>query len=123
MTRVLTVSRVTVLPEYEVEYISTVHALAEIGRGRGQSIWLFKSADVAHTYLECSESRTEMSHRMRASRTDLEMRLERRLSVIAQYSQGASELWEEVEPPEPPEQEPRSSSGWEPDSDSDEDGV
>ena len=121
MTRVLTVSRVTVLPEYEVEYIGTIHALAEIGRARGQSLWLFKSAEVAHTYLEFSESRTEMSHRSRASRTDMEIRLERRLSVIAQYNQGSSELWEEVEPPEP--QEPRTSSGWEPDSDSEDDGV
>lgn len=121
MTRVLTVSRVTVLPEYEVEYIGTIHMLAEIGVGRGQHLWLFKSARTAHTYLEFSESRTEMSHRSRASRTDIEMRLERRLSVIAQYSQDSSELWEEVEPPDPPE--PRTSSGWEPDSDSEDEGM
>jgi len=108
MTRVLTVSRVTVLPEYEIEYITTVHALSELGVPRGQHIWLFKSAQTPHTYLECSESRTEMSHRTRASRTDLELRLERRLRVIAQYSPGSSELWEEVEPPDPP----RASSGW-----------
>lgn len=108
MTRILTVSRVTVPPEHEVEYINTVHALAELGAPRGQQIWLFKSGRTAHTYLEFSESRTEMSHRTRASRTDLELRLERRLRTIAEYAPGSSELWEEVEPPEP-----RPSSGWE----------
>jgi hypothetical protein len=113
MTRVLTVAKVTVLPEFEVEYITTVHALAELGRPRGQHIWLFKSAHVPHTYLEFSESRSEMSHRSRASRTDMELRLERRLRVIAQYSPGTSELWEEVEPPEP------RSSGWSPEMDED----
>jgi hypothetical protein len=82
---------------------------------------LFKSAEKAHTYLEFSESRTEMSHRSRASRTDLEMRLERRLSVIAQYSQDSRELWEEVEPPEP--REPRTSSGWDPESDAEDEGM
>ncbi len=115
MTRVLTVARVTVLPEFEVEYITTVHALAELGHSRGQHIWLFKSGRVPHTYLEVSESRSEMSHRSRASRTDMDMRLERRLHVIAQYSQGGSELWEEVEPPEP-----RASSGWEPENEDEE---
>jgi hypothetical protein len=95
--------------------------LAEIGVGRGQQLWLFKSGETAHTYLEFSESRTEMSHRSRASRTDMEMRLERRLSVIAQYSPDSSELWEEVEPPDP--QEPRTSSGWEPESDSEDEGM
>lgn len=120
MTRILTVSRVTVLPEYEVEYIGTIHMLAEIGVARGQHLWLFKSAEKAHTYLEFSESRTEMSHRSRASRTDLELRLERRLSVIAQYDPASSELWEEVEPPDA--REPRTSSGWEPESDSEDEG-
>jgi hypothetical protein len=108
MTRILTVARVTVLPEHEVEYIGTVHALAELSAPRGQLLWLFKSGRTAHTYLEFSESRTEMSHRTRASRTDLELRLERRLHLIAEYTPGSSELWEEVEPPEP-----RTSSGWE----------
>jgi hypothetical protein len=121
MTRVLSVSRVTVLPEFEAEYINTIRTLAEIGMARGQHLWLFKSAETAHVYLEFSESRTEMSHRSRASRTDLELRLERRLSVIAQYSAGSRELWEEVEPPDL--QEPRASSGWEPDSDLEDEGL
>jgi hypothetical protein len=121
MTRVLSVSRVTVLPEFEAEYINTIRALAEIGMGRGQHLWLFKSSDTAHTYLEFSESRTEMSHRSRASRTDIEMRLERRLSVIAQYSAASRELWEEVEPPEP--REPRTSSGWDPESENEDEGL
>ncbi len=115
ITRVLTVARVTVPPEHELEYIRTVHALAELGAPRGQNLWLFKSSRTPHTYLEFSESRTEMSHRSRASRTDYEIRLERRLHTIAQYAPGASELWEEVTAPEPEE-----SSGWEADSEEDE---
>jgi hypothetical protein len=118
MPRVLTVARVTVLPEHELEYIRTVHALAELGSARGQNLWLFKSGRTAHTYLEFSESRTEMSHRSRASRTDFEMRLERRLHLIAQYEPGGSELWEEVTPPEP-----RPSSGWDAESESEDEGA
>ncbi len=108
MTRVLTIARVTVRPEHELEYIQAVHALAELGAPRGQHLWLFKSGRTPHTYLECSESRTEMSHRTRASRTDYEMKLELRLRAIAEYAPGSSELWEELEPP----QEERPSSSW-----------
>lgn len=115
ITRVLTVARVTVLPEHEAEYIRTVHALADIGAPRGQNLWLFKNSRTPHTYLEFSESRTEMSHRSRASRTDYEMQLERRLHQIAQYAPGSAELWEEVTAPQPEE-----SSGWEAEPEEDE---
>lgn len=118
MTRILTVARVTVMPEHEMEYIRLVQTLAELGVGRGQNLWLFKSADEAHVYLECSESRTEMSHRMRASRTGYEAKLEQRLQVIARYEPQASELWEEVLGPEP-----RTSSSWDQDSDTEDEGL
>lgn len=101
MARVLSVARVRVSGEFEEEYIRTVHALAELGAGRGQHLWLFRGSTMPGTYLEFSESRTEHSHRARASRTDLETKLERRLAEIARYEPGAEELWEEVPAPEP----------------------
>jgi hypothetical protein len=96
MPRVLTISRVTVTPGHEAEYVRTVHQLAEFVRGRSQNLWLFRDPAVAGSYIEFSESRTEMAHRVRASRTDLEERLERRLREIAEYAPGAWDLWTEV---------------------------
>jgi hypothetical protein len=96
MPRVLTISRVTVAPEHEAEYVRAVHELAEIARRRAQNVWLFRNPGVAGSYIEFSESRTEIAHRVRASRTDLEERLERRLREIAEYAPGAWDLWTEV---------------------------
>jgi hypothetical protein len=101
MPRVLTVARVTVTPGAEEEYVRTVHALAEIGRGRGQRLWLFRSSERPFSYIEFCESRTELSHRARASRTEVEAKLEERLRVIASYAPDAWDLWEEVEAPSP----------------------
>ena len=42
-----------------------------------------------------------MAHRARASRTDLEVKLERRLREIANYAADAWELWQEVPAPQP----------------------
>lgn len=105
MPRVLTISRVTVRPELEAEYVRTVHQLAELGRSRAQHLWLFRNESAPGRYVEFSESPTEMAHRLRASRTDLEERLERRLRDIAEYAPDAWELWSEVRAPgatEPP---------------------
>lgn len=99
MARMLTISRVTVKQDHEAEYIRTVHQLAEITRGRSQRLWLFRSAVAPETYIEFSESPTETAHRVRASRTDLEERLERRLREIAEYLPGAWDLWSEVPAP------------------------
>ncbi len=96
MGRALSIARATVSPESEEEYVRTVHALAELGAGRGQRLWLFRSGTAPGTFLEFSESRTEMSHRARASRTDLEAKLEQRLGEIARYEPGAEALWDEV---------------------------
>jgi hypothetical protein len=101
MGRVLAVARVMVTPEHEEEYIRTVHALAELGAGRGQHLWLFRSGDTPGTFMEFSESRTEHSHRARASRTDMEAKLEARLMQLGRYAPGFRELWEEVPAPEP----------------------
>ncbi len=96
MPRLLTIARVTVPPEHEAEYVRTVHALAELGAGRGQHLWLFHGNGEPGQYLEFSESRTERSHRVRASRTDMEAKLEQRLHQIARYEPGSWDLWEEV---------------------------
>jgi hypothetical protein len=96
MAHMLSIARVRVTPEHEAEYVRTVHALAELGKGRGQHLWLFHSAEEPGLYLEFSESRTELSHRVRASRTDPETKLEQRLHQIAHYEPGSWDLWEEV---------------------------
>lgn len=99
MARLLSIARATVPPEREEEYIRTIHALAELGAGRGQHLWLFRSGEVPGTYIEFSESATEHSHRARASRTDLEAKLEARLMELARYAPGFRDLWEEVAAP------------------------
>jgi hypothetical protein len=101
MARLLSVARVTVHPGHQEEYLRVIHQLAALGAGRGQNLWVFQSGSDPRQYLEFSESRTEMSHRSRASRTDLELKLERRLQQIAEYAPGASDLWEELPAPEP----------------------
>jgi len=101
MARLLTVARATVPPGLQEEYLRVVHQLAGLGAARGQSLWVFESATDPGQFLEFSESRTEMSHRSRASRTDLEVKLERRLQEIAQYAPGSQDLWEEVPAAEP----------------------
>jgi hypothetical protein len=96
MSRVLTISRVTVSPGHEAEYVRTVHQLAEFARGRAQHLWLYRNPAAPGSYIEFSESRTEMAHRVRASRTDREEKLERRLREIAEYAPGSWDLWTEV---------------------------
>jgi hypothetical protein len=101
MGRVLTISRVSVLPADEAEYVRTVRHLAELGSARGQHLWLFRAADGPGRYIEFSESRSELTHRARASRTDPEQQLERRLRELAHYEPGSWDLWEEVPVPSP----------------------
>ncbi len=99
MGRLLSIARATVAPDREDEYVRTIHALAELGAGRGQHLWLFRSGEQPGAYLEFSESATEHSHRARASRTDLEAKLEARLMELARYAPGFRDLWEEVPAP------------------------
>jgi len=101
MPRVLTAARVTVAPEHADEYLQLIHQLAAIGEDRGQHIWVFRNLGNPGMFLEFSESRNALTHRSRASRTDLEQRLERRLREIATYGAGAWDLWQEVPPPAP----------------------
>lgn len=98
MSRVLTISRVTVPAAHEAEYVRTVHLLAELGGQRGRSLWLFRQQGEAGRFIEFSESRTELTHRARASRTDLEQKLEARLWDLASYEADAWDLWDEVPP-------------------------
>lgn len=96
MGRVLTISRVAVRPEHEAEYLRTIQELAEVGKSRARNLWLFRNPDEPGQFIEFSESGTEHNHRARASRTDREERLERRLRQIAEYEPDAWELWAEV---------------------------
>lgn len=96
MPRCLSVSRATVAPEREAEYLATVRALArELGR-RGQHLWLFRSETDPHTYVEFSESGSAASHRTRASRLPREQQLEHRLRSLVTYAPDAWARWEEV---------------------------
>lgn len=113
MARMLTVSRVTVRPENESDYLATVQMLAVLGAMRGQRIWVFRSTANPQTYIEFSESPSRASHRARASRTADELRLEDRLRALATYSSDAWEMWEEV-----PAVESTETEGWSPDADS-----
>jgi hypothetical protein len=114
MPRALSVSRVSVASDKEAEYLVTVRQLAALAERRGQRLWVFRSADKPHTFVEFSESPSAMSHRARASRTPEELKLEMRLQTLASYAPDAWELWEEIP------QEPRpSSGGWTPEADED----
>ena len=96
MPRCLSVSRATVAAGQEPDYLAAVRDLAiELGK-RGQHLWVFRSADLAGTFLEFSESPSAASHRTRASRLPREQRLESRLRGLAAYAPDAWALWEEV---------------------------
>lgn len=99
MGRVLAIARATVPSEHEAEYIRTIHALAHLGAGKGEHLWLFRGRERPGSFIEFSESTTQDSHRGRAARTDGEALLETRLGEIARYAPGSQELWEEVPAP------------------------
>jgi hypothetical protein len=100
MGRVLTISHVSVTPDREEEYVRIIHQLSELGDGRGRKLWLFRDPELEGQFIEFSESRSPLAHRARASRTDLELKLERRLKDIARYAPDAWRLWEEVPAPQ-----------------------
>jgi len=101
MRPVLTMARAIVPPAAEEEYIRIVHTLAALGAERSRRLWLFRSTTRPGQYLEFSESPTEVTHRSRASRTDLEARLENRLKELAEYEPGSLDFWEQVPAPDP----------------------
>ncbi|CAN5897633.1 hypothetical protein BH24GEM1_BH24GEM1_02290 [soil metagenome] len=96
MTRTLTVSRVSVRPGAEREYLAAVRELAHLAEGRGWHLWVFRRPEEAGCFLEFSESRSPESHRAVAERPEDERRLEERIRAVAEYGPGAWELWEEV---------------------------
>jgi hypothetical protein len=101
MSRVLTIARAIVPAAAEEEYVRIVHTLAALGTERSRRLWLFRSTTRPGQYLEFSESPTEMTHRTRASRTDLEVRLESRLTDLVEYEPGTFDFWEQVPAPDP----------------------
>ena len=96
MPRALAVSRVTVPPAAEPEYLRLVGELARLSETRGRHLWLFRGRGRSGTFLECSESRTVEAHRGMVEPKEDERRLEARLRELATYAPDAWELWEEV---------------------------
>ena len=96
MARTLTVSRVSVRPGSEAEYLAAVQALAGLAEQRGWHLWLFRRPGEAGSFLEFSESRSRETHRSIAERPEDERGLEQRIRAVADYEPGAWELWEEV---------------------------
>ena len=96
MARTLTVSRVRVRPGAEPEYLAAVAALAALAERRGWHLWVFRAPGDPQLFLECSESRSAETHRVRAERPADERRLEERIRAVATYQPDAWDLWEEV---------------------------
>ena len=96
MARALAVSRVSVAPDSESEYLRVAGELARLSEGRGRHLWVFRAPDRRGVFLECSESRTVESHRAVVEPRDDERRLEVRLRELASYAPDAWDLWEEV---------------------------
>jgi hypothetical protein len=96
MSRALMVSRVRVQRGSEREYLDAIAELTALGEARGWHLWLFRSPSDPELFLECSESRTRESHRIREARPDDEQRLEQRIRAVATYEAGAWDVWMEV---------------------------
>jgi len=96
MPRALAVSRVTVPPAAEPEYLRVVGELARLAEARGRHLWVFRARGRGGSFLECSESRMVESHRAVTELREDERRLETRLRELATYAPDAWELWEEV---------------------------
>ncbi len=96
MARTLTVSRVSVRPGSEMEYLAAVRELAGLAESRGWHLWVFRRPDEAGTFLEFSESRSRQTHRAIAERPEDERGLEERIRAVAAYAPDAWELWEEI---------------------------
>jgi hypothetical protein len=96
MARTLTVSRVRVRAGQEAEYLAAARELVALHAGRGRRLWLFRRAGRSHEFLECSESSDEGTHRAVAVPPEDERRIEARIRAVADYEDGAWDLWEEV---------------------------
>jgi hypothetical protein len=96
VTRTLTVSRVRVRAGQEGEYLAAVRELAALHAARGRRVWLFRRAGRAGEFLECSESGDGATHRAVAVPPEDERRIEARIRDVAEYDDGAWDLWEEV---------------------------
>jgi hypothetical protein len=96
MPRTLTVSRVRVRAGRDAEYLAAVRELAALHESRGRRLWVFRRAGRAGEFLECSESRDGQSHRAVAVPPEDERRIEARIRAVAEYGDGAWDLWEEA---------------------------
>jgi hypothetical protein len=96
MSRTLTVSRVRVREGSAREYLEAVSELTALAETRGWHLWVFRSPTDPALFLECSESRSRESHRIRAQKPEDEQRLEARIRAVATYEPGAWDVWTEV---------------------------
>jgi hypothetical protein len=96
MARTLTVSRVRVRKASEPEYLDAISELSSLAEAHGWHLWLFRNPSDPELFLECSESRSPESPRIRGHRPEDEQRLEDRIRAVAAYEPGAWEVWTEV---------------------------
>jgi hypothetical protein len=96
VARTLTVSRVRVRKASEREYLDAIDELSLLAEAHGWHLWLFRSPSDPELFLECSESRSSESHRLRGQRPEDEQRLEDRIRAVAAYQPGAWEVWVEA---------------------------
>jgi hypothetical protein len=96
MARTLTVSRVRVRAGLVAEYLAAVRERVTLHAARGRRLWLFRRTGRSHEFLECSESPDEATHRAVAVPSEAERRIEARIRAVAEYADGAWDLWEEV---------------------------
>jgi hypothetical protein len=79
------------------EYLTAVRQLATLAEERGWHLWVFRRPGDPTQFLECSESRSLDRHRAVAPRPEDELKLEQRIRAVAEYEDGAWDLWEEIQ--------------------------
>ncbi len=80
----------------EQEYLAAVRELAALAEQRGWHLWVFRRPGDSGLFLECSESRSPERHRAVTHRPEDELKLEQRIRALAEYEEGAWDLWEEI---------------------------
>ncbi len=91
MGRTLTAARATVLPEAESAYIATLAERRDAATAAGRRFWVFRSRQLAGTFLEFAESSG-----IEEQLSEAEMVIERRLRALAQYGPDVHERWDEL---------------------------
>ena len=97
MARVLTAATVHVAAAHTAEWLATLEVLAQCLAARGQHLWVFRRDDADEQWLEFTEGKDEMTHRVRGPADDRERALEARLRALATYDAATGDIrWREV---------------------------